>query len=154
MKDGNNGQNWKAGITQITENGSKSDLLAELVRDSATLGLIGAAWFLYLRLVLTESGSIVGNYEEIGQVMGTGGKTVRNWVKALESAGIVKSQAKGHQISLQLLGKHIAIAQAPNVVVQKTVAQDIPMSDRMKTAMALVEAAERAGSKIQCQLVI
>ena len=149
MKDGNIEQIGKAGNTQITENGSKSDLLAELVRDSATLG-----WFLYLRLVLTEGGSIVGKYEEIGQVMGTGGKTVRNWVKALESAGIVKSQAKGHQISLQLLGKHIAIAQAPNVVVQKTVAQDIPISDRMKTAMALVEAAERAGSKIQCQLVI
>ena len=61
---------------------------------------------------------MTGTYDEIGQVMATSGKTIRNWVKSLEASGIVQSESKGHRVSIELMGDHMAIAQAPNSISQ------------------------------------
>ena len=131
----------------------RATLMAELIKEPAVLAEIGAGWFLYLRLVMVENGRVVGTYDEIGRPMATGGKTVRNWVDKLEEHRVVKCERQGHRVSVELLGKHMVIAKAPDHIVQ-TVAATTPLSPRMKTAMKIVEAAEAAGSPIELKVVI
>ena len=132
----------------------RATLMAELIKEPAVLTEIGAGWLLYLRLVLVENGRVVGTYDEIGQSMGTGGKTVRNWVNGLEERSVVKCERQRHRVSVELLGRHMAIAKAPDHTVQTVAAETIPLSPRMKIAMKIVEAAEAAGAPIECKVVI
>ena len=132
----------------------RATLMADMFKEPAVMTEIGSGWFLYLRLVLVEGGRVVGSYDEIGQSMGTVGKTVRNWVNGLEERSVVKCERQGHRVSVELLGKHMAIAKAPDHIVQAVAAETTPLSPRMKTAMKIVEAAEAAGSPIECKVVI
>ena len=132
----------------------RATLMTKLLKEPAVLTEIGAGWLLFLHLVFVEGGRVVGTYDDIGQSMGTGGKTVRNWVKGLEERSVVKCERQGHRVSLELLGRHMAIAKAPDHIVKTVAADTIPLSPRMKTAMRIVEAAEAAGSTIECKVVI
>lgn len=135
---------------------SKTARLAEMMNKPETYEQIGSAWFLYLRLVLVEGGKMVGTHEEIGRGMGTVGKTIRNWVKTLEKAGIVKSEAKGHQVVIHLLGKHMEIAKAQDELIQvmsPDVTATTSMSLEMQNATKLLQAAEEAGAPIELRTV-
>jgi hypothetical protein len=132
----------------------RATLMAELLKEPAVLAEIGAGWLLFLRLVFVEGGRVVGTYDDIGQSMGIGGKTVRNWVKGLEERNVVKCERQGHRVSVELLGKHMVIAQAPDHILQRVVAEATPLSPRMKSAMKIVEAAEASGSTVECKVVI
>ena len=132
----------------------RATLMTKLLKEPAVLTEIGAGWLLFLRLVFVEGGRVVGTYDDIGQSMGTGGKTVRNWVKGLEERSVVKCERQGHRVSLELLGKHMVMAKAPDYVVQAATVEANLLSPRMKTAMKIIEAAEAAGSPIECKVVI
>ena len=132
----------------------RATLMAELLKEPAVMAEIGAGWFLYLRLVLVEGGRVVGTYDEIGQSMGTVGKTVRNWVNGLEERSVVKCERQGHRVSIELLGKHMVIAKAPDHIERSVVSETSLLSPRMKTAMKIIAAAEASGSPIECKVVI
>lgn len=142
--------------TQIGQDISKADLLARMMRDNRTLEQIGSAWTLYLRLALIEGGTMTGTYDEFGLVMATSGKTIRNWVKNLEASGIVKSVSKGHRVSIELLGDHMAIAQAPNAIRQgesEVKATEIkPMSPMEIKALKFVHMATETGATLEFNL--
>ena len=132
----------------------RATLMADMLKEPAAMTDIGAGWFLYLRLVWVEGGRVVGTYDEIGQSMGAVGKTVRNWVDKLAERSVVKCERQGHRVSVELLGKHMAMAKAPDHIVKTVAAETMPLSPRMKSAMKIVEAAEAAGSTIECKVVI
>jgi hypothetical protein len=133
---------------------SKSERLAEMICDPEMFRIIGAAWPLYFRLALKEGGKMVGTYDDIGQPMDVSGKTARNWVKTLEKAKLVTSEMKGHQISIELVGKHMEIAQAKDEVIQVMPPEAPRMTLRQRVAMKLVEVAEETGTKIELKMVI
>lgn len=132
----------------------RATLMAEVINEPAVLTEIGAAWLLYLRLVLVESGRVVGTYDEIGQPMGATGKTVRNWVNGLEKRGVVTCERLGHRVSVELLGRHMTIAKAPDHIVKTIAAETIPLSPRMMSAMKIMEVAESSGSPVEFKMVI
>lgn len=149
-------QNDEAGNAQISQNISKSDLLTTMMRDNRTLEQIGSAWTLYLRLALIEGGKMTGTYDEFGQALATSGKTIRNWVKNLEASGIVQSVSKGHRVSIELLGEHMAIAQAPNSIrpveaVDKAT-EVKPMSPMEIKALKFVHMATETGATLEFNL--
>ena len=125
-----------------------------MIKEPQTLKDIGSAWVLYFRLVLVEGGNMVGTYDDIGLALGTNGKTVRNWVKSLERAGIIKCAMKGHQVSIDLIGKHLTIAQAPDSVVVRKESDAPPMSPRMQSVAKIVEAADEAKAKIEIRMAL
>jgi hypothetical protein len=143
--------------TPIGQNATKTDLLAAIMGDPDIWKRIGSAWVLYLRLVLIEGGKMVATYEEIGRNMATSGKTVRNWVTSLEDAGIVKSATEGHHISVELLGRHMTVSQAPNSIAHPTKPETtpaIPMTPRQLTALKILQTAESAGSSIELKVIL
>ena len=146
--------NGDAENTQVGQNISKADLLARMMRDNRTLEQIGSAWILYFRLALIEGGAITGSYVEIGTDMSTSGKTMRNWVKNLEASGIVKSESKGHRVTIELLGNHKAIAQAPNSIISPVKIEPTlkPMTPLELKALKFVHAAEETGAELEFNL--
>jgi len=150
------GEIGDAEIAQVSQDVSKADLLARMMSDNKTLEQIGSAWTLYLRLALIEGGRMTGTYDDLGQVMATSGKTIRNWVKSLEASGIVQSESKGHRVSIELLGDHMAIAQAPNSIRQAEVevkaTEAKPMTPLELKALKFVHAAEETGAKLEFNL--
>ena len=142
--------------TQISQDISKADLLARMMRDNKTLEQIGSAWTLYLRLALIEGGTMTGTYDEFGQALATSGKTIRNWVKNLEASGIVKLVSKGHRVSIELLGDHMSIAQAPNAIRQvesEVKAPEVkPMSPMEIKALKFVHMATETGATLEFNL--
>ena len=140
----------------LTADNTKAALLAALVSDPALLKEVGAAWFLYLRLVLVEDGKMIGTYEEIGLAIGVVGKTVRNWAAALETASIVKCEPKGHRVSLELVGKHLEAAKAPTLVQtgEAVAAAAAPMSPRVERALKIIKAAVEGDGQIELKAVL
>jgi len=139
---------------------SKAARMAEVMKQDGIVSAIGSAWPLYFHLILVEGGKMVGSYDEIGLSMGTVGKTVRNWVKALEKAGIASSETKGHQVRIRLLGEHMDAASAQDEIIQ-VMASDATgvtgvaaMSPEMRNATRLLQAAEEAGAPIELRTVL
>ena len=144
--------------TQVGQDISKADLLAKMMSDNKTLEQIGSAWTLYLRLALIEGGKMTGTYDEFGQALVISGKTIRNWVKNLEASGIVQSVSKGHRVSIELLGDHMAIAQAPNAISQgesEVKAPEVkPMSPMEIKALKFVHMATETGATLEFNLKV
>lgn len=141
----------------IGHNVSKTELLANLFRKPEIYEQIGSAWFLYLKLTLIEEGKLTATYDQIGVDMATSGKTIRNWVGRLETAGIVKSVSKGHQVSIELLGEHMEIAQVSNAVIQvvETPKVEFPkMSSMERSALEIVQVIEKNGAGLELRVVL
>ncbi len=156
ITDNNAGAGNGLSLGSAVSGHSKAARLAEMMSKPETYEEIGSAWFLYLRLVLVEGGKMIGTYDDIGQGMGTVGKTIRNWVKTLEKAGIAKSETKGHHVVIHLLGKHMEIAKAQEEVIQvmsPDVTATTSMSLEMQNATKLLQAAEDAGAPIELRTV-
>ncbi len=147
-------QNDDTENAQVAQNISKADQLADLMRNPETLDHIGAAWFLYLRLILIEGGTITGTYDQIGRDMAISGKTIRNWVSNLEKAGVVQSQSKGHRITIKLLGDHMTIANSPNSIIHvETKAPEVkPLNPLEMKALKFIQTAEETGATLEFNL--
>ena len=137
---------------------SKTALMAELMNEPETYKKIGSAWFLYMRLVLIEDGVVIDTYDDIGKQMAVSGNTVRNWVKALESAGIVTRKNVGKRIEIQLIGKHAEIVKAPEMLLQKTAEppqETLNDNPRMEALKKVLEASEQAnGAPIEITIAV
>lgn len=121
-------------------NHTKSELLAELMQDTATLESIGCAWQLYLRLVLIEEGTITGTRMDIADILGISESTLKNWVALLKKANIITHSKKGRQTCITLTEPHMRIAKAPSTITVTKEAIPQELSPELMALKKITEA--------------
>ncbi len=137
----------------LAERPTKVVLLAAMVGDSRNHELIGAAWPLYLCMVLGD-GSITGTYDTIGERMGQTGRSIRNWVGALERNGVARKKVIGRGIEVMLLEPHMSIAMAPDRRTESAPAASVPDDPRAAAMLQVLDGAKRVDAKVEVKVVI
>lgn len=123
--------------------------------DERICSTVGAAWRLWIRLILVEGGSMAGTQEELGQKLGVSGRTVNSWTSILEKAGVVEKKVKNKRVEINLVGRHLEAATAPDTVaVGQAVETTAPESARLRALKKALEASEEGGSKLEVSMVI
>lgn len=56
---------------------------------------------------------MVTTYERLARSLSCSGRNAREWVRKLETSKILKRKSNGHGIEIELRGRHLAVAQAP-----------------------------------------
>ena len=134
---------------------TKAAALAEVILQPAMLRKIGAAWPLYLRLVLVEEGRMIGDYRGVGQSLGTPPSTAQKWIAALVASGIAEKRNKGRGIEIVLREPHLAIARIPDEVT--TVVQSVvePRTDSVtQGVLKIMEGSRLAGGDMTITVTV
>jgi len=125
---------------------TKSAALAEVILQPAMMRKIGAAWPLYLRLVLVEEGRMIGDYRGVGQILGTPPSTAQKWIAALVESGIAEKRNKGRGIEVVLREPHLAIARMPDHAAPAELPAVTPIRDsETQGVLVIMEGAKLAG---------
>ncbi len=140
------------GVAGLAGSQTKVSLLAAMVGDSRNHELIGAAWPLYLYMVL-GNGSITGTYDTIGTRLGQTGRSIRNWVGSLERNDIVRKTVRGRGIEITLLEPHTSIAMAPDCRIE-TAPTPTTSDPRAEALLKVLAGAKQADAKVEVKVVI
>lgn len=132
----------------------KTEMLAGVMDNRELMESIGAAWRLYFRLVLNENGTMTTTRSQLGSILGTKETTVRNWIDDLKNKNIITAETTGKQIRITLTKEHMAIAKAPEVVIETQTVSSGSLSPRLQAFQKIVEAADLSGNPIEVKLVI
>lgn len=104
-------------IGSATDQKSKSELLVCLMSQTEIFDKVGAAWPLFMRLILTKDGRLMGTHDDIAKQCGNISKdTVRAWVKRLTNVHIVEANTEGWQVTVKLTGVYMDVARAPESI--------------------------------------
>lgn len=132
---------------------SKWDLLAAAMRDPKTFGKLKSAWWLFMRLVVSENGAMVASYDDMGVQLGVTRKTVENWARDLAEGGVITREKTGHGIRLALSAEYMPIVKAQDRVAPTATARsedhDSPF---MRKWRPVIEAAEKSGLAIEVKV--
>jgi hypothetical protein len=133
---------------------SRLDAVAALATDPQVCRQVGAAWPLWLHLLLRSEGRIEGTCEEIGIRLGVSGRTVRSWAGILSDAGIATGSTRGRRMGITLVGRHLDAAEAESAEAVVVSAPESPESPKLQALRKVAEAADQAGSPLEIRMVI
>ena len=134
----------------------KLEAVHEIVANNELCEGIGAAWRLFLRLLLLENGVICNKSQLIAEKMGTNEKTLRNWISTLEETQVAIKVNHGKSIEVKLCEPYLGYALLPDVPPQSAATivaepQDTPTLALMKT---IRQASEAAGAKVEIRITL
>lgn len=131
------------------------EAVRDLVADATVCEAVGAAWRLWLRLLLIEGGSMTGTREELGQKLGVSGRNVGNWVTALQNNGIVKVCKTGRKMKVELADQHMSVALMPDIVTVDGGAKARPeLDDHQRSVLRLMDDARAVGGKVEIRIAV
>jgi hypothetical protein len=133
----------------------KLEAVHEIVANNELCEGIGAAWRLFLRLLLLENGVICNKSQLIAEKMGTNEKTLRNWIGTLVESKVAFKVNHGKSIEVKLCEPYLGYALLPDALPQPAVVaaepQDPPKLALLKTIQL---ASDAAGAKVQISITM
>ena len=140
----------ETGVITPKPDATRSELLGDLIRQRDQRERIGAGLPLYLHLTLNEQGVMTGTYDQIGEVIGEKGNTIRNWVATMKANEIITCKSVSKQVEIALTPDHMRIAQATDRVVEIMQASE---ADPWMTDMSqLYDNVQRLGGTIELNI--
>jgi len=138
----------------VARGGTRASALAELLGDPEIRKGIGAAWPLYMMLVLNQSGEVSGTRDEVGAMLGEDGRNVGNWVDRLEAAGIATVAKDRRRMEVSLTGRHMEVALLPETVAVVGEKKDDrrELDERQERILRLVDDARAVGKRIELKV--
>ena len=139
-------------IAQVSQNISKADLLADLMKRPETYDKFESAWRLVMWLMVAEKGIAINSYENIAVCLGTTNKsTVRKWADTLVNNGVIERNQKGNQVELRLLGEYMTCATAPSEIhVSSQILPPIPQG--MLSLKKIFDGTEELGGNFSIRI--
>jgi hypothetical protein len=135
--------------------GTRQEAFKCVLLDKGLCERIGSAWRLFFNLLVIEEGVIVGTYEQIGEKLGVGANTARNWVNAMESQSLVTKKSQGRAIEIFLVEPFLSKSSLPEQIAP-VIPSPVPISDspRLARLRAIDDAAAKIEAHIEIKLVI
>lgn len=129
---------------------TRAEALKRVLRDVAACDRIGSAWRLFLTLLL-DGGSICGSYRQIAERLGANERSVRNWIRAIEDAGVAKRVNHGKGIEIRLAEPYLGYSHLPDRThaAGAELVNDSPRAHFLKTVQA---GAEAVGAKVELRI--
>lgn len=132
---------------------SRSELLGDMIRQRDQRERIGAGLPLYVHLTLNEQGVMTGTYDQLGEVIGEKGNTIRNWVATMKTNEIITCDSKGRQVEVALTPDYMRIAKATDRVVEIIQAEHVE-TPRMRSIRKIVEVVDQVQGTLEFNVKI
>lgn len=131
----------------------KVDGLKEAVSNPALCERIGAAWRLFLLLLLFENGVLCGQHQQIAEKLNANERTFRNWLKTLESAEVAERINHGKSIEVRLKEPFFGYSRLPDRNPPQT-ASNIQESPKLRLLRTIQAGAEEIGATIEVKIAV